>query len=160
MSLYNVQNTATSLSMQPYLHYKRKWYNLLIAVVLFLIVPQFFKWQLHIDYACYIVAALLFIWALYDFFIKAHTTILFDKNKKVVIKIIPKIVKKQLIAFNQIESITPITVNGMLHYCITNNTNMFGKNYPITDFFIGESEECREFEEDILPLLFLTIDKK
>jgi hypothetical protein len=160
MSLYNVQNSNTAISFQPFLHYRRKWYNLLIVVALFLIVPQFFHWREDINYACYLVAALSFLWALYDFFIKANTTIVFDKIKKVVIKIVPSIKKKQLIAFDEIESITPIVENGMTHYCITNNKNMFGKNYPISDFFSGESEECTEFEDQILPLLFFTIDKK
>jgi hypothetical protein len=83
----------------------------------------------------------------------------FDKNKSDVFKQIPGIISRQLISFSEIEGIILIYTNGALHYCITHNKDMFGKNFPITGYFYGNSHEQQEFEDAILPLIYDLINK-
>lgn len=159
MSLYNLETSASKISMQPFLHYKRKGLKLFLPAILFLIAPQFFNWRPDINIGCYIVAGMWGMWSLYDYIIVSKTIIVFDKNKSAVFKQIPGIICKRLIAFSEIESIIPIYTNGVPQYCITHNKNMFGKNFPITDHFYGNSKEQQEFEDGILPLIYNFINK-
>ena len=148
--MYQFQNTATELRWKPF-HKVSKWtYGWTILVVAITLGTVFFCDCLFETKATIIaVGTFLFLFSLYDIFLRTQHTIIFDKNQKKAYKKYAGLIKMPLFRFEDICLMNTSECAGN-HYGISHRKNRYGKTYAISQDFTDEAEMIR-FEQEILP---------
>lgn len=140
------------LYIRPNKQYKSKIIVCAILAVVAFVIPEVLPVNYQVTRLVLCIGIVCAGYAVFDLLFKVNLTYVFDPAHRMVYQKVYGLYSRKLMTFEE-TYILAETIDGELHYVISNKKNKFGRNYSISPYFSDTKKGRRKqevFENEVL----------